>query len=301
MIHFLAPSFLDVMFFSMELIRVTPQRATKDSGNRNRGRFQYRPLEKEEGMSVSTWPDISHLSISTLELVNVLRQIGQHVKWPQKVKAPDSFRNPGLWCDFHRDHGHKIEDCVDLRIDVNELLHKGDLREFLSEKSKNHQNKEVPAKSAGAIPASLPRQDRVIHVISGCSEISREDHGFTTWEQSVGVENGCNEVNVKIPEEENVETFFDKYFFEIDSSLRKALRKKREYSDKSSKRVATQQPNACSARSLCSERARAGARSLRSDRALPKRRYDISPCILDYPSMLSPEDRSEPISRPPPF
>ncbi|KAF2563073.1 hypothetical protein F2Q70_00015616 [Brassica cretica] len=44
-----------------------------------------------------------------------------------------------------------------------------------------------------------------------------------------------------------------------------------------------------------------GARSLRSDRALPKRRYDISPCILVYPSMLSPEDRSEPISRSPPF
>uniref|UniRef100_A0A0D3AUS6 Uncharacterized protein n=1 Tax=Brassica oleracea var. oleracea TaxID=109376 RepID=A0A0D3AUS6_BRAOL len=59
----------------------------------------------------------------------------------------------------------------------------------------------------------------------------------------VGVENGCNEVNVKISEEENVENFFDKYFFEIDSSLRKALRKKRESSDKSSKRVATQKPN----------------------------------------------------------
>ncbi|WZZ70548.1 hypothetical protein YC2023_081918 [Brassica napus] len=63
------------------------QRATKDSGNRNLGRFQYRPLEKEEGMSVSTWPDISHLSISTSELVNVLRQMGQQVKWPQKMNT----------------------------------------------------------------------------------------------------------------------------------------------------------------------------------------------------------------------
>ena len=41
------------------------QKGSKDSGSRNRGRFQYRPQEKEEGMSVSTWPDISHLSIST--------------------------------------------------------------------------------------------------------------------------------------------------------------------------------------------------------------------------------------------
>ncbi|KAF3558723.1 hypothetical protein F2Q69_00013411 [Brassica cretica] len=69
-------------------------------------------------------------------------------------------------------------------------------------------------------------------------------------ETIVGVENGYDEVNVQIPEEENVETFFDKYFFEIDYSLRKALRRKRESSDKGSKRVATQQPNACSARSL---------------------------------------------------
>ncbi|KAF2542288.1 hypothetical protein F2Q68_00032634 [Brassica cretica] len=135
-------------------------------------KFQYRTLEKEEGMLVSTWPDISHLSIFTPELVNVLRQMGQQVKWPQKMKAPDSLRNPGLWCDFHRDHGHKTEDCIALRIEVNELLQKGHLREFLSEKSKNHLNKEVPAKSAGAIPASPSRQDRVIHVLSGGSEIS---------------------------------------------------------------------------------------------------------------------------------
>ncbi|KAF2619395.1 hypothetical protein F2Q68_00039124 [Brassica cretica] len=52
-------------------------------------------------------------------------------------------------------------------------------------------------------------------------------------------------------------TFFDKYFFEIDYFLRKALRRKHETSDKSSKNVATQRRNACSAGSLRSDRARA--------------------------------------------
>ncbi|KAF3591654.1 hypothetical protein DY000_02021869 [Brassica cretica] len=52
-------------------------------------------------------------------------------------------------------------------------------------------------------------------------------------------------------------TFFDKYFFETDSFLRKALQRKHETSDKSSKKVATQRPNVCSARSLRSDRARA--------------------------------------------
>ncbi|KAF3554385.1 hypothetical protein F2Q69_00012578 [Brassica cretica] len=93
------------------------------------------------------------------ELVSVLRQMGQQVKWPQKMKAPYSFRNPGHWCDFHCDHGHKTEDYTALRIEVTELLKKGYLREFLSEKAKGHLNKEAPGKPTEAIPASPPRQD----------------------------------------------------------------------------------------------------------------------------------------------
>ena len=140
------------------------------------GRFQYRPQEKEEGMSVSTWPDISHLSISTPKLVIAQRQMGQQVKWPPKMTAPNSFRNPELWCNFHRDHGHKTEDCIALRIKVNELLQKGHLREFLSEKSKAHLSKEIAGRSKEAAPTSPRRQNRVIHVISGGSEVSGVSH-----------------------------------------------------------------------------------------------------------------------------
>ncbi|KAF2590686.1 hypothetical protein F2Q70_00038799 [Brassica cretica] len=65
-------------------------RPARDSGNRNRSRNQNRPIEKAEGMTMSTWPDISHFSVSRPELINVLRQMGQQDKWPQKMKAPDS-------------------------------------------------------------------------------------------------------------------------------------------------------------------------------------------------------------------
>ncbi|XP_013608316.1 PREDICTED: uncharacterized protein LOC106315092 [Brassica oleracea var. oleracea] len=133
------------------------QKPTKDQEGRNRGRYMSRPLERAEGMSVSTWPDMSHLSISQPELINALRQMGQQVKWPPKMRAPDSFRNPDLWCEFHRDHGHKTEDCVVLKIKVNELLQKGYLQEFLSEKAKNLLSKETPRKSAETKPASPPR------------------------------------------------------------------------------------------------------------------------------------------------
>ncbi|KAF3521672.1 hypothetical protein F2Q69_00048435 [Brassica cretica] len=82
--------------------------------------------------------------------------MGQQVKWPPKMRGPDSFRNPDLWCEFHRDHGHKTEDCVALKIEVNELLQKGYLLEFLSEKAKNLLSMETPRKSAETKPATGP-------------------------------------------------------------------------------------------------------------------------------------------------
>ncbi|XP_013628330.1 PREDICTED: uncharacterized protein LOC106334574 [Brassica oleracea var. oleracea] len=63
--------------------------------------------------------------------------MGQQVKWLQKMKAYDSFRNPGLWCGFHRDHGHKMEDCVALKIAVNKFLKKGHLRDGISHAAAN--------------------------------------------------------------------------------------------------------------------------------------------------------------------
>ncbi|XP_048599778.1 uncharacterized protein LOC125579914 [Brassica napus] len=193
------------------------QRSARDFRNRNRGRYQNRPIEKAEGMAVSMWPDISHLSISRPELINVLRQMGQQVNWPQKMKAPDSFRNPGIWCDFHRDQGHKTEDCIALKIEVNELLKKGHLWEFLSEKAKSHLSKETMGKPIEAAHVSPPRQDRVIYVISGGSEISTISHTAakkSTWNAKHGLEAanpkrlllGTDEISFTAKEQEKVLT-----------------------------------------------------------------------------------------------
>ncbi|XP_013624567.1 PREDICTED: uncharacterized protein LOC106330681 [Brassica oleracea var. oleracea] len=143
------------------------QWGSKDSGSRNRAGSSTGRKRRKKGCRYLPGPP---------ELVNALRQMGQQVKWPPKMKAPDSFWNPGLWYDFHRDHGHKTEDCIALRIEVNELLQKGHLREFLSEKATAHLNKETAGKFKGAAPASPPRQDRVIHVIFGGSEVSGVSH-----------------------------------------------------------------------------------------------------------------------------
>ncbi|KAF3493341.1 hypothetical protein DY000_02053650 [Brassica cretica] len=114
------------------------QRPAMDSGNRNRGRYHNRPIEKAEGMVVSTWPDISHLSVSR----------GQTSLTSDQCSEADGPTG---------------------QIKVNELLKKGQLREFLSEKAKSHLSKETTGKPTKAAPVSPPCQDRVIHVISGAN------------------------------------------------------------------------------------------------------------------------------------
>ncbi|KAL0645841.1 hypothetical protein Bca4012_044132 [Brassica carinata] len=133
------------------------------------------------------------------------------------MKAPDSFRNPGFWCDFQRDHSHKTEDCVALKIELNELLKKVYLREFLSEKPKSHLSKETTGKPTEVAPVSPPRQDRVIHVISGGSEISGISHAAvkkSTWNAKHGLEAdkpkrlllGMDEISFTTKEQEKVLT-----------------------------------------------------------------------------------------------
>ncbi|KAF3566997.1 hypothetical protein DY000_02015676 [Brassica cretica] len=105
----------------------------KESNNKSMGIYQNRPLDGAEGM------------------------MGQQVKWRQKMKTSDSNRNPNRWCDVHSDHGKKTEHYVALRIEVNELLRKGHLREFISNKAKNLLNKDTANQPTKAVLASPPR------------------------------------------------------------------------------------------------------------------------------------------------
>ncbi|GMN70146.1 hypothetical protein TIFTF001_039188 [Ficus carica] len=57
------------------------------------------------------------------------------VTWPKKLPE-NSTRDTTKYCEFHKDHGHQTIDCRALRAEVAELLKKGYLREFLTEKGR---------------------------------------------------------------------------------------------------------------------------------------------------------------------
>ena len=93
--------------------------------------------------------------------------MGDKVRWPGKLRTPAEQRNSNKWCEFHGDHGHTVTECIALRLEVAELLKRGHLTEFLSDKGKK-----TLANRQGADPPEPPQTNKVINVISGGSEIS---------------------------------------------------------------------------------------------------------------------------------
>ena len=53
------------------------------------------------------------------------------LKWPRPLHSSPDVRNRRKYCQFHKDHGHYIEDCKDLKEQIEELIKKGKLQRFV--------------------------------------------------------------------------------------------------------------------------------------------------------------------------
>ena len=56
-------------------------------------------------------------------------------KWPNKMVRNSEKRNHNLYCQYHRDHGHTIEDCRSLWDHLNQLVREGKLKQLLHHSS----------------------------------------------------------------------------------------------------------------------------------------------------------------------
>ncbi|GMN55241.1 hypothetical protein TIFTF001_024365 [Ficus carica] len=90
-----------------------------------------------------------------------------------RPKLPDNpARDMTKYCEFHKDHGHNTVDCRAVRAEVAELLKKGHLREFLTEKVRetyglgNESKERKIVQQIEDTPSPLPVQ-KTIGVICG--------------------------------------------------------------------------------------------------------------------------------------
>ena len=65
------------------------------------------------------------------------------LKWSEKIMEDLNNRNRNKYGRFHRDHGHDIDECFDLKQQIENLIRQGKLRNFLGQ---DHKDKKLNGK-----------------------------------------------------------------------------------------------------------------------------------------------------------
>ncbi len=53
------------------------------------------------------------------------------LKWSRKLRSNPARKSKDLYCRFHRDHGHTIEDCYVVKEQIEALIRQGKLKKFV--------------------------------------------------------------------------------------------------------------------------------------------------------------------------
>ncbi|KAI3704181.1 hypothetical protein L1987_74396 [Smallanthus sonchifolius] len=108
-----------------------------------------------------------YFSLDTTGLLYAMQDLGDKARWPRKFEKTIGGKDKSKWCAFHEDFGHNTEDCIALRKEINYLLSKGYLKEFLGKGKKQVRDQDkIPQRAK-----SPPPDAKVICFIYGGSYI----------------------------------------------------------------------------------------------------------------------------------
>ena len=102
----------------------------------------------------------------TATVSQVLSEV-QHEKflrWPSQMRSDPTKRDNTRYCEFHRDHRHRKDDCIQLGKEIEYLLLRGYLRRYIASEG---QDQAQPPPPWQPTPAQHQQPLREIHVISG--------------------------------------------------------------------------------------------------------------------------------------
>ncbi len=87
------------------------------------------------------------------------------LRWLGKIRSDTDSRPKNLYCRFHRDHRHLIENCMALKEQVETLIRQGKLQKYVSRPTSNHPTK--PPTQKEQIENNRPRPIGQIRTIIG--------------------------------------------------------------------------------------------------------------------------------------
>ena len=87
------------------------------------------------------------------------------------MKSDPTTRDNTRYCEFHRDYGHRTDDCIQLKREIEYLIRRGYLRSFIApeNQSQNQAQNQAPTKQPPPRQTTTQHQQPLgeIHVISG--------------------------------------------------------------------------------------------------------------------------------------
>ncbi|XP_022877106.1 uncharacterized protein LOC111395364 [Olea europaea var. sylvestris] len=73
---------------------------------------------------------LTRLNTSKINILMAIKDM-KELKWPSRIKSPRDTRNRSKYYEFHRDHGYTTEDCQVLQREIEALIKRGFLRNYI--------------------------------------------------------------------------------------------------------------------------------------------------------------------------
>ena len=91
----------------------------------------------------------------------------ESVRWPKLIRTDPEKRNKDLYCRFHKDTGHKTDDCRQLKDEIEFLIRKGKLSRYTRDTDRNPRDNDNRGKDNDDRDKRNQPRGPVINVISG--------------------------------------------------------------------------------------------------------------------------------------
>ncbi|GAV84250.1 hypothetical protein CFOL_v3_27694 [Cephalotus follicularis] len=195
--------------------RNAPERKEKRKERSDLSREDLRhKISRREGTSRGGAPIPSYNTfaplLDTRTRILAMEQDKVPFQWPEKLRTPAENRNVEKYCRYHRDHEYDIEECRQLKNQIEDLIRKGHLRKYVDRdapQGRREQRREEAPRQQEEQQQQQPRG--VIHTISG-GVASGSDHSNTRkayGRQSLAVQQVPHSKRLKTGGDEEVITF----------------------------------------------------------------------------------------------
>ena len=118
----------------------------------------------------------------TASVSQVLHEVRneQFLRWLTQMKSDPTKRDNTKYCEFHRDYGHRTDDCIQLKREIEYLIRRGYLRRFISSENqhRNQAHNQAP-------PQQPPSRQTTTQHQQSLGEIQVISRGFACGGESM--------------------------------------------------------------------------------------------------------------------